>query len=148
MYSPYFYREVQVQSPLSSYPRVLSTCHVHVLAPSTTFRLLFFSVFPALKKRSVRYKLGPCANFIPLLLAFLQTEITDFLTLSYTSTSEIPTLSYDLKPEKLYPFRGKPPQQAIKGSTHTPPPGQSTTLIQDVFRKRVAEFTVTATMFY
>ena len=27
-------------------------------------------------------------------LAFLQTEMTDFLTLSYNSTSEIPTLSF------------------------------------------------------
>ena len=31
---------------------------------------------------------------VSALLTFLQTEVTDFLTLSYTSTSEIPTLSY------------------------------------------------------
>ena len=64
---------------------------------------------PGAKKEKRKVKLGRCANLIPLLLAFLQIEITDFPTLSYTSTREIPTLSYDLKPEKLYPFRAKPP---------------------------------------
>ena len=43
-------------------------------------------------------------NFF-LFWVFLQTEITDFPTLWYTSTSEIPTLSYTRNLIKRYPFR-------------------------------------------
>ena len=71
--------------------------------------IVVFFCIPGAKKEKRKVKLGPCANFIPLLLALLQAEITDLPTLSYTSTSEIPTLSYDLKPAKLYPFRAKAP---------------------------------------
>ena len=71
--------------------------------------IVVFFCIPGAKKEKRKVKLGPCANFIPLLLIFLQAVITDFPTLSYTSTSEIPTLSYDLKPAKLYPFRAKVP---------------------------------------
>ena len=40
------------------------------------------------------------------LLGLLQTEMTDFPSLSYTTTSEIPTFSYNvyLKPEQYTPF--------------------------------------------
>ena len=40
------------------------------------------------------------------LLGLLQTEMADFLSISYTTTSEIPTFSYNVyrKPEKYSPF--------------------------------------------
>ena len=41
-------------------------------------------------------------------LAFLKTEMTDFPTISCSSTSEIPTLSYTWSPKKKVPFRAEP----------------------------------------
>ena len=41
--------------------------------------------------------------------AFLQTEMTGLLILSYTSTSEIPTLSYWPEAWKRYSFGAEPP---------------------------------------
>ena len=56
-------------------------------------------------------------------LVFLQTEKTDFAALSYTSTSEIPTL-YVPETWKRYPFRAEPPRicyyrEYPTGSYHT-----------------------------
>ena len=44
------------------------------------------------------------------LLVFLQIEMTDFPTLSYTATNKIPTLSYICSLRKVYPFRAEPPR--------------------------------------
>ena len=116
----------------------LGSCH--------NVSIVAFLCIPGAKKEKRKVKLGPCANFIPLLLALLQAEITDFLTLSYTSTSET-TPSW---PEawKTVPLSGEAsPHRPLKGVS-PPPSSQSTTLLQGVFRKRAAEFTVTATMSY
>ena len=55
---------------------------------------------------------------------FLQmkmTEMTDFPTLLYNPTSEMPILVVYLTPEKGTPFKEKLPVQAIIGSTPLPP---------------------------
>ena len=51
-----------------------------------------------------------------LLRVSLRTEMTDFSTLSYTSTSEIPILSFTWS-LKRYPFRAEPSRMAIIGNT-------------------------------
>ena len=57
---------------------------------------------------SRRFKAIKCQPF----WALLQTQMTDFPTLQYTSTSEIPDPLIYLRPKKaMYPFRGEHPRR-------------------------------------
>ena len=71
-------------------------------------------------ERFLDFFLQPCIFWT--FWAFLQTKMTNFSTLSFTSTSEIPTLSYTLpEPYKRYPFRATPPRASISHHREYPP---------------------------
>ena len=81
--------------------------------PSLELCIAFTAVMAlSLKCRWINHKTSKFSqpqNAWPFCTRFLPTEMTDLPTLSYTSTSEIPTLSYPW-PEawERYPFRAEP----------------------------------------
>ena len=81
--------------------------------PSLELCIAFTAVMAlSLKCRWINHKTRKFSqpqNAWPFCTRFLPTEMTDLPTLSYTSTSEIPTLSYPW-PEawERYPFRAEP----------------------------------------
>ena len=65
--------------------------------------------------------MGSKMHLFVLFLAFLQTEVTDCLTRSYTLTTKYSYSFFNLRPEKDTPFGGSLPVKANIGNIVSTP---------------------------